>query len=411
MNYQSMKDEANKCLNCKNPSCITKCPSHNNIKEAIALIKNDEIEEASKIWFQTTSIGFVCGSLCDDSRCCISGCNNRKNPVNIKEICRTLSIINLNNSEFVSSINSNKHLINIAIIGGGIASLVLTNLLLRNTSINANITIYEKENKIGGVITNSLPSFRYDIKYYNDFVEKLKCNRLNIIYNTVVTKTLFNKLYDDFDYVVVATGASISKRVLEKEQTIDAITLLKEIKNNNYYITNHNIIVSGGGNIAYDVSRTLKKMNNNVSIVYRRDIPNSPASPKEIKEAINEGVVIHELHQAKEVITHNGKVTSLKTTITKLVNTNSERMDFIETEKEEVFDCDLVVEAIGSSASLDFISDKVSLNKYGYTDNIENGKVFVIGDAYYGAKNFSYANQSSYYAYHKILELILNNTK
>lgn len=383
------------CLNCKKAGCNNNCYINTNIKDIIDLIKKNRIEAAINIHYSYNSIGFVCGKLCDHMRGCLGGCNNKKNPVLTNELCYLLGVERLNTKVHKMK-PRNKHIV---IIGGGVSGMIAAEMLLES---GFDVSLYEKSNKLGGVLNLVMPEFRYDMTVYKKWEERLLKLGLKVNLNKDV-----NSLSDieKYDYLVVATGAGISKRLFDDSLTIDALKVLEVAKLNKLTFRGLNVVVLGGGNTAYDVARVINRLGNNVSIAYRRDIKNSPASVNEVTLALNEGVKVLECLSPKEITIVNNKK-QIKFVKTSLVNDGGTRLNFIETSEEVIITCDVVIEAIGANSDLKFIKENYPslLNEKGYVNDIENNNIYVIGDAYSGASNFALANLTARKCVSKIIE-------
>lgn len=392
-----MKDlipSINNCLNCKTANCSRNCKLNTNIKEIIQLLKQDKLEEAVKLHYQYNSIGFICGKLCDHIRGCMGGCNNKKHPVDTPNICYNLGVERLN-MELPKIIKRNKKVV---IIGGGVAGLVCAEQLLE---AGFDVSIYEKCNALGGVLNLTMPNFRYDMTVFNKWIARLYDLGLNVYLNKEVTKL---EDLEKFDYLVAATGAGISKRLYDNNQTKDALEILELAKKNKLDLTGLDVIVLGGGNTAYDVARVMKHLGNNVSIAYRRDIKNSPAAVKEVELALNEGISVLECLAPKEINDNESKK-EICFVRTVLVNDGGTRLNFKETDEFVTIKCDLIIEAIGANSNLKFLKENYPslINDKGYISEIENDNIYVIGDAYSGASTFVSANQSARLCASKII--------
>ena len=385
----------NNCLNCKIEGCSNKCFLNTKIKEIINLIKQNKIIEAIDVQYQVNSIGFICGKLCDHMRGCLGGCNNKKNPVSTCDICYYLSSERLN-LPIQKMKSRNKHIV---IIGGGISGMVSAELLLEK---GFDVSIYEKSNSLGGVLNLTMPDFRYDMTVFNKWVKRLYDLGLNVYLNKEV-KTLADIV--KHDYLIVATGAGIAKRLYDDTLTKDALEILELAKKKELNVKGLDVVVLGGGNTAYDVARVMKHLGNNVSIAYRRDIKNSPASIKEVELALSEGINVLECLAPKEII-NNGNEKSITFVKTELVNDGGTRLNFKETNEIVNIKCDLIIEAIGANSNLKFIKENYPslINEKGYLTNIENDNIYVIGDAYSGAASFAKANLTARTCVSKILE-------
>lgn len=385
----------NNCLNCKKPGCNNSCYVNTDLKELINLIKQNKIEKAVELEYNYNSIGFITGILCDHNRGCLGGCNNKKYPVLTCNVCYELGIRRLEKP--INKMKSRDK--SVLIVGGGVAGMVSAELLLEK---GFNVSLYEKEASLGGVLHKYMPSFRYDMTYFNKWVNRIMALGLDLHLNTELENI---DSLSKFDYIIVATGASIAKRLYNNSDTYDALEILELAKKNKINFHDLDCIVLGGGNTAYDVARVVKRLGNNVSIAYRRDIKNSPAALNEIKLAKEEGINVLELLAPKDIKTI-GKKKQIKFVKTMLVDDGGKRLNFKETDEEVLIECDIIIEAIGANSDLKFIRENYPslINEKGYVSELENNNVFVIGDAYSGASNFANANLTARLAVSKILE-------
>ena len=385
----------NNCLNCKNAGCNNHCFTETNIKEIINLLKDNKIDEAVKLQYQQNSIGFICGKLCDHIRGCLGGCNNKKYPVKTNEICFYLGVERLN-LPLMKMNSRNKHVV---IIGGGVAGLVCAEQLLEK---GFSVSIYEKSNSLGGVLNKTMPHFRYEMNYFIKWIDRLINLGLKINLNTEVKSI---EEVEKYDYLVIATGADIAKRLYDDTKTIDALKVLELAKLNKLNYKGLDVVVLGGGNTAYDVARVMKSLGNNVSIAYRRDIKNSPAAINEVELAISEGIKVLECLAPKDIIIKGDKK-ELVLNKTLLINDGGKRLNFVESTERISIQCDLIIEAIGANSNLKFIKENYPflINEKDYVSDIENKNIYDIGDAYSGASTFANANNSARICSSKIIE-------
>ena len=385
----------NNCLNCKKAGCNNNCFINTNIKEIINLIKANRLTEAIELHYQENSIGFICGKLCDHMRGCLGGCNNKKHPVETNELCYSLGAARLDLPIFKMK-PRNKHVI---IIGGGVSGMVCAEKLLE---AGFKVSLYEKSKSLGGVLNLTMPEFRYSMELFKKWEKRLMELGLNLYLEKEVKNV---KDIEKFDYLVVATGAGISKRLYDDSKTFDALEILELAKQNKLNISGLDVVVLGGGNTAYDVARVVNRLGNHVSIAYRRDIKNSPAAITEVDLAIGEGVNVLECLAPKEINVVGNKK-EIKFVKTMLIDDGGSRLNFKETSDEIVIKCDLIIEAIGANSDLKFIKENFPslINEKGYINEIENQNIYVIGDAYTGAKNFASANLTARTCVSKIIE-------
>lgn len=391
-NLDYIKKIAKKCLNCKNPSCVKHCPIQNPIPSILELIENDKITDACELLFANTNGSFVCSQLCDFEKQCYGHCVLFKNNQGIKfyEVESFLSQY-YDKNILDSSLKKEK----VAIIGAGVSGI---SCAIDLGIQGYDVTIFERKSKIGGVITDSLPSFRFDesrIDKYYDILSKL-C--VKIIFNKEWGNNLKIEDLSSFKYIIMALGTYTSKSTLPKHSSVkNALKILQEYKIDHKTIFEKKVLVIGGGNIAIDVARTLARCDNEVKIVYRRDIKNAPASQKEIRDALLENIEFKECLAPIDLkLDFNGNLLGLVVEKMNLIkDPNSERLTFAKTGEFQILECDYIVEAIGLNADYQYTKEVFPelFNEKGWIDEnkhiIKNKQVILAtGDFLTGASNF-----------------------
>ena len=161
---------ANYCLNCKTKPCQNGCPLGNNIPEFIKCVKEDKLEEAFNVLQETTVLSSICGRICPHSKQCEGNCVRgiKGKPVDIGLLESFVGDANKDkNINLKENLVSNKK---VAIIGGGPSGLTAAAFLARS---GCNVTIYEKEEKLGGILNYGIPDFRLDKKVINNTIDKI----------------------------------------------------------------------------------------------------------------------------------------------------------------------------------------------------------------------------------------------
>ncbi len=382
-----MENEIKRCLNCQKANCVQCCPANTNIPLLISLLRAGNTSLAVKVQYQYNSIPFICGMLCDHGRQCVGGCNFKKDPIKINNICFELGVLRLKEDIIKCQPNGKK----VAIVGGGIAGLIVSERLLENGFI---VDLYEKTDKLGGVLAQTMPDFRYDNQYLNLWINRILKLGLNVKYHQIIGENLTIKDLSIYDEVVIAVGAEHSRKLFSDELSVDALKILNLAKNHNCNITNQKVIVLGGGNTAFDTARMMKYLGNQVSIAYRRDLDNSLASKKEINLTINDGVEILECLAPKEIKKLDDGQFEITFNKTILENENSARKNFITTNEEVKIKCNLIIEALGAKCDLSFL-DQELLDEKGYAKRIINDRLYIIGDALLGPSSFVKTNTTA----------------
>lgn len=283
----------------------------------------------------------------------------------------------------------------IAIIGAGPAGYTLAQELVKSEH-EYQIDIFDKEAEIGGAIYTGIPNYRMPKAFLEKAYDGLLKAGIRFFFNTFINQEKFKQLQKDYDYVVVAIGAQIENTFgFETGHGVVAgLTLLYDLnieQKHDQYKNYKKAIVWGGGNVAMDCARSLVRILDDVTIVYRRSLQEMPASPAEIKACEKEGVKIAFLNNIKDILKDDqGNVCGVKVAKMELGDPDESGRASCHEIKDSVFtmDCDLVAMAIGQK--IDFSVLDANLNT---TDTHAStlDHVFIIGDAYTGPKTIGSA--------------------
>ena len=380
------------CLNCMVKPCSQKgCPLSNDIPAFIKQVKEGNVKEAYKILSKTTVLGSICGRICPHLKQCEGSCVRgiKGEPVQIGEIESFVFDEAIKNKwykelEKTEELKGRK----VAVVGGGPAGLNCSAFLARN---GAEVTIYEKYGKLGGILEHGIPDFRLSKDVLQSTIDSILSLGINVEYNRELGKNLFlQELEKEYDAIFLSFGANVpSKMNIEGEQlegVFGGNSLLESGNHPNYI--GKKVAVIGGGNVAMDCSRTIKRLGaDKVYVIYRRAEKQMPAEVKEIAEAKEEGIEF--LFQNNIVkILGNKKVEKIECIKTELVKKEGETREVpvnIENSNYQM-DMDYVVMAVGSSPEKQLVEDLgLELNKWGYIKVDEdhrtsNPEVFAGGD-------------------------------
>lgn len=383
---------AKSCLKCIKAPCSAHCPLKMPIPLILELVSNNKEDEAADVLFNYSAFPFVCGALCDTFRKCSGHCVKKQKGecVLFNEVETYLGHKYLDKLFVKPKFSLNYK---VALIGGGISNLTIA-LRLINNGIRP--TIYEKTNHLGGVLTNSLPSFRYDKTAFLKVLDYITKNS-NIYYNYEFGKNLLLDDLKEYEKIVIGTGSMLERSIFQDSEVYGAIKLL-ENENLRKKLISKKVIVLGGGNVAFDIARVLNKEGAIVSIAYRRDLDNAPASIDEIKNALNENIKIIEKVSPTRIIKIDGQINKLELEKMELYDSGDSRLNFRKTGEFLEVETDAIVEALGS------FSDYTYLKKVNQSLFDENGwlivddtfktkqsNLYATGDFLTGPKDFSSA--------------------
>ena len=390
---EDILEQAKRCLNCPNPQCVKGCPLSLPIPQMIELISKGEKLEAYKLINDVSPLSGICSIVCDHASQCEGHCirNKKGEAVTIGAIHRYIAYLDEQYDFKVAKDNGKR----VAIIGAGPSGLSAS---IELRKLGYQVTLYERELRIGGVPYYGIPNFRLDDKELRksyDFINKIGVDiRLN-------TEVSVNDILDQYDAIYLAIGTQKSKYMgipgedLEGVYTSEAF--LKDIKvDHNYskYEAYHNVIVVGGGNVAMDVSRTLVRLGKKTTIVYRRSIDEAPCRKDELEDTKEEGVILSFLTNP---VKYEGNNKLEKATLIKMElcePDESGRRSPVEIKGSEyTIPCDCVILAIGSGIEKEYIND-IELNRNVVkVDNYHtsNQKVFAGGDVVTGSNTVVHA--------------------
>ena len=415
---EEIKEKANYCLNCPVKPCSNKgCPLNNNIPEFIKAVKEEDIKKAYEILSETTVLESVCGRICPHMKQCEGSCVRgiKGEPVSIGDLEAYVGDDAIKNNYKISEINKENKDKKIAIVGGGPAGITASAFLLKK---GFSVTLFEKYNYLGGLLVHGIPEFRLPKNIVKNTIQKVIDLGLEVKYNYELGKNLIlNELEKDYDAIFLAYGANITTKMGVEGEELDGVyggNQLLEYKNHPDY-KGKRIAVIGGGNVAMDCARTIKRLGaENVKIIYRRAEEQMPAETKEIQEAKEEGIEFLFQNNIVKIIGKN-KVEKLELIKTELVQKEGEtRKVPINIENSNyVIDIDYVVMALGSMPESFTMDLGVTLNKYGYIyidENYQtsNKKIFAGGDIAGCKSTVAWAARSGREAANKITQFLLS---
>ena len=391
---KDVNELAEYCLNCKVKPCQSGCPLGNDIPEFIKNVKDGNFEQAYKILSKTTVLESVCGRICPHMSQCMGKCVRgiKSNPVSIGDLEAFVGDIALQNNYKMDDCNIEKNGKKVAVIGSGPAGLTCSAFLARN---GFDVTIYEKKDKLGGLLRYGIPEFRLSKDILDNVINKILSLGIKVELNKELgTDVLLEDLTKKYDFVFISVGANIPwKMGVEGEELLGVYggnSLLEYNLHPNYL--GKSVAVIGGGNVAMDCARTINKMGaKKVTVIYRRAEEQMPAERKEIEDAKKEGIeflfqtniikIIGEKINSEEIQDYKCKtnveseIKKIECIKTKLIQKPGEtRLSPVNIENSNFqLDMDFVVMAIGSMPEEKIINNLgLECNEKGYIKVNEN---------------------------------------
>ena len=357
--------EAQRCLDCKKPTCVEGCPVNINIPGFIKQIEKGNFLEAARVLKQTSALPAVCGRVCPQEKQCESRCIHHKmksEPVAIGYLERFAADFERESGQTVLPELAPKNGIKVAVVGSGPSGLSFAGDMIKN---GFEVYVFEALHEIGGVLKYGIPEFRLPNRIVEAEIDNLRKLGVHFQTDVIIGKTIsIDELKaEGFQGIFVGSGAGLPNFMdIPGENALN-------IMSSNEYLTRVNlmdaanpstdtpinlgkkVLVVGGGNTAMDSCRTAKRLGADVTLVYRRSEAEMPARIEEVKHAKEEGIKFLTLHNPKEYLTdENGAVKAAVLDVMQLGEPDqSGRRRPETTGKTITIECDQVIVAVGVS--------------------------------------------------------------
>ncbi len=297
--------------------CKVECPAHIAVQAYIRLAAQGKYRDALELIKIENPLPAICGRVCPH-KCedeCTRGTVDRA--VAIDEIKKFIAEQELKSeNRFIPRVLRDNHDTHIAVIGSGPAGLSCAYYL---AVLGYSVTVFEKQEKPGGMMTLGIPSFRLEKDVVEAEIDILK--ELGVKFKTGIEVgkdiTIRYLRYHGYKAIYLAIGAQKGRALNvegeDSEGVISGVEFLREINLGKEVALKGNCIVVGGGNVAIDVARAAVRVNDGpVSMFCLEQRAEMPALPEEQEEAEEEGITINAGWGPKRIIAENGKVTGVE---------------------------------------------------------------------------------------------------
>ncbi|WP_054252770.1 NADPH-dependent glutamate synthase [Neofamilia massiliensis] len=300
---EEARKEAARCIQCKNPHCISGCPVAIDIPGFIKKIADGNFKESYEILSTYTSLPAVCGRVCPQEDQCEKYCimGRKGDPLAIGKLERFAADYALeNNIEILKKIEKNGK--KVAVVGSGPAGITCAGELAK---LGYEVSLFEALHKVGGVLTYGIPEFRLPKeKIVAREIANLEKLGVEIKKNVLIGRTYtIDDLFDQgYEAVFIGSGAGSPvfmgipgenlNGVFSANEFLTRANLMEAYKkaSDTPIFLGKEVLVVGGGNVAMDAARTAKRFGSNVKVIYRRTKDELPARVEEVENALEEGI-------------------------------------------------------------------------------------------------------------------------
>lgn len=296
--------EARRCLQCKKPKCMSKCPVEIEIPRFIKCIAEQDFSRGVAILKQKNVLPAVCGRVCPQEEQCEGGCvlEKKGGQIAIGRLERFLADWEAMQGQVRKPEMAPATGKKVAVVGGGPAGLTVAGDLIQQ---GHQVTIFEALHMMGGVLSYGIPEFRLPKAIVNREVAYMQSLGVEMITDFVVGKTrTLDSILEEFHAVFIGAGAGLPwflnipgenlNGVYSANEYLTRMNLMKGFLFPEYHtpIKQHKkVVVVGGGNVAMDCARTALRLGAESHIVYRRSKEELPARLEEVENAEEEGVI------------------------------------------------------------------------------------------------------------------------
>ena len=403
------REEATRCIDCKNPACMTGCPVGVHIPDFIRHVKEGAFEKAYETIRLTNNLPAICGRVCPQETQCESKCVRgvKGDPVGIgrlERFCADYAMQHASTKTERPAPNGHR----VAVVGSGPSGLTCAGDLAK---LGYDVTIFEALHTPGGVLVYGIPEFRLPKRLVREEIATVEALGVKIETDVVVGRSVsLEELFDEgYEAVFVGSGAGLPRfqgipgenlnGVYSANEFLTRINLMKAYafpETDTPVRVGKKVAVVGGGNVAMDAARSALRLGaDEVSIIYRRSEKEMPARLEEVHHAKEEGVNFRMLTNPTAIHgDESGNVRAMTCVEMELgePDASGRRRPVVKQGSEFDLDVDTVVIAIGNSPNplIRNTTPGLETQKWGGIIVDENGatsleNVYAGGDAVTGA--------------------------
>lgn len=361
-------EEAKRCIDCPDPTCITGCPVEINIPKFIKNIERGDFMQAASVLKETSTLPAVCGRVCPQEKQCEASCfytiKLNQPAVAIGNLERFAADFEQQSGNVSVPTVEKPNGVKVAVIGSGPAGLAFAGDMAK---YGYDVIIFEALHEIGGVLKYGIPEFRLPNRVVDVEIDSLGKMGVKFETNFIVgkTATVEDLREEGFKGFFIGSGAGLPRfmnipgenlvGILSSNEYLTRVNLMGASTKgmDTPVVQGKKVAVIGGGNTAMDSVRTALRLGaEKASIIYRRSLEEMPARVEEVEHAKEEGVEFLTLHNPVEYIGDGeGRVKQIR--LQKMAlgepDASGRRSPVAVDGSEYIIDADTVVVSVGVS--------------------------------------------------------------
>ena len=299
-------------------ACQHACPAGIDVPNYVAAIASGKYEKAVDIIRERNPFPAVCGRICIHP--CEFKCRRGEldEPVAIRSLKRFASdwyFEHIGRAEEPFPVKREQK---VAVVGAGPSGLTCAYFLAKS---GYKVTVFEAQPVAGGMLGITVPEFRLPREVIQEEVDYIESCGVEIRYDSPIDAyhTVNDLMREGYDAVFIAAGAQASKRigVPGEEEGLDGLhyglEFLSQAKTDRKIAVEGKVVVIGGGNVAIDVARTALRVGaEDVQLFCLEPRDEMLAWEKEVREAVDEGIVINPSWGPRQIIHKDGRVAGIE---------------------------------------------------------------------------------------------------
>ncbi|MBR0373335.1 MAG: FAD-dependent oxidoreductase [Mogibacterium sp.] len=393
------RDDRKNVVETGSSPCKATCPAHIAVQGYIKLAAQGKYMEALELIKKENPFPAVCGRICPHN--CENECTRGEidQPVAIDEIKRFIADRELDASQRFIPKKLWHHDKKIAVIGSGPAGLSCAYFLAAG---GYKVTVFEKELKPGGMLTNGIPGFRLEKDVVDAEIDVLRALNVRFKCGVEVGKdvTIPELRVQGYEAFYLGIGLQDGGRLGipgdDAAGVLSGVDFLKIINRGNNVKLHGKVVVIGGGSIGADVARTAIRYGaDSVDLYCLEAYDEMPMGEEDQAYCKEDGVTIHAGWGQTEIIKKGNRCAGVKFRKCVSVKNEEGRFDpkFDDSVTEEA-ECSAILYCIGQKPAWDGLLQGVNVERTArglviadpLTYQTSEPDIFAGGDIYTGQK-------------------------